>query len=61
MRIEAHGLGVDRRGTGVARKILVRQIAAVQADGHDVSASSNRLAAKISLKWLTNERGDSFE
>jgi len=56
VRIEAHGLGVDRRRTGVARKVLVRQVATVQADGHDVSASSNRLVTQNTVE-MSNKRG----
>src|SRR4051794_4096147 len=54
MRMEPHGLGIDRHRTGVTRKL--RQIAAMQADGHDAAVSLARIGiVKLTLKRATNE------
>src|SRR6478609_1736845 len=53
MRIEPHGFGVDRDRIRVAGKI--RQVAAMQADGHGGRNLVESGAAKVTLKSPTNE------
>src|SRR6266851_5306659 len=52
VRIEPHGLGVDRdRAAAVMRE--VRQIAAVQADGHD---GSGEMLMTTPMNWRHRKR-----
>lgn len=53
VRIETHGLGIDRRRMGVAAE--VRQIAAMQADGHGdsvQSCSSGSRSCRSGRSWF---------
>src|SRR5438045_9524647 len=59
MRIEPHGFGIDRNRILVAGEI--RQVAAMQADGHGAGNLIESVTPKVTLKSPTNEgRGPSL-